>query len=186
MAAAQESLTEALFNAWSESDFKSFFDEHGIKVPQGSTRNEMIALARKHRASLVDQPTSSVASGYGAATSKAGNEFARATEDAQMKIDHLFNLAIEEWSDSRLKAFLDARGVSVPQGTKREELLAKVRLHRHKAATGYSAWTFDTWNKENLGYFPSAFVMIYWLFHFLTAVLAENTSRRRINRQCKT
>ncbi|KAL1958284.1 hypothetical protein VTO42DRAFT_4792 [Malbranchea cinnamomea] len=156
IAAAQETLTEALFNAWSESDFKKFFDEHGIKVPQGSTRNEMIALARKHRASLLDKPTSSLASGFGAATSKAGNEFARATEDAQMKMDDLFNSAINQWSDSRLKAYLDARGVPVPQGTKRDELLAKVRLHRHKASTGYSAWTFDTWSKENLGKYLSS------------------------------
>ncbi|WEW55105.1 hypothetical protein PRK78_000533 [Emydomyces testavorans] len=155
-AAAQESLTEALFNAWSESDFKKFFDEHGIKVPQGSRRNELVALARKHRKSLLQEPTSSISSLYGGATSKAGNEFARATEDAQMKADDLFNSAIEKWSDSRLKAYLDARGVPVPQGSKRDELLAKVRLNRHKATTGYSAWTFDTWNKENLGKYLSS------------------------------
>ncbi|EFW20497.1 conserved hypothetical protein [Coccidioides posadasii str. Silveira] len=155
-AAAQESLTEALFNAWSESDFKKFFDEHDIKVPQGSRRNELVALARKHRKSLLQEPTSSITSLYGAATSKAGNEFARATEDARMKIDDLFNSAIEQWSDSRLKAYLDARGVPVPQGSKRNDLLATVRLHSHKAATGYSAWTFDTWTKENLGKYLSS------------------------------
>lgn len=150
-AAAQESLTEALFNAWSDSDFKKFFDEHGIKVPQGSRRNELIALARKHKESLLHAPTASVTSAYGAATSKAGNEFAKATEDVKAKMDDLFNSAIEQWSNTRLKAYLDARGVPVPQGSKRDELLAKVRLNRHKAATGYSAWTFDTWTKENLG-----------------------------------
>merc|ERR1712093_550274 len=31
-----------------------------------------------------------------------------------------------------------------------DELLAAVRLNRHKAATGWSAWTFDTWTTENL------------------------------------
>lgn len=151
-AAAQQSLTEALFNAWSESDFKKFFDEHGIKVPQGSTRNELVALARKHRSSLINEPTSSASSAYGAATSKAGNEFARATDDAQARIDELFDAATEKWSDARLKGYLDARGVPVPQPTTRDQLLAKVRLNRHKAATGFSTWTFDTWNKENLGY----------------------------------
>ncbi|PGH17779.1 hypothetical protein AJ79_00920 [Helicocarpus griseus UAMH5409] len=154
--AAQATLTEALFNAWSDSDFKKFFDEHGIKVPQGSKRNELIALARKHRASLLQTPTSSVTSAYGAATSKAGNEFARATEDAQLKTEDMFNAAINQWSDSRLKAYLDARGVPVPQATKRDELLAKVRLHKNKAMTGYSAWTFDTWTKENLGKYLSS------------------------------
>ncbi|OAX84257.1 hypothetical protein ACJ72_01372 [Emergomyces africanus] len=154
--AAQNTLSEALFNAWSESDFKEFFDKHGIKVPQGSKRNELIALARKHRASLVLNPTSSIKSAYGAATSNAGNEFARATEDAQLKTENLFNSAINQWSDSRLKAYLDARGVPVPQTTKRDELLAKVRLHKNKAMTGYSAWTFDTWTKENLGKYLSS------------------------------
>jgi len=156
MAAAQESLTEALFNAWSESDFKKFFDEHGIKVPQGSTRNELLALARKHRTALLDDPTSSATSAFGAATSKAGNEAAKATEDAKMKADDLFNEAINQWSDSRLKGFLDARGIPLPQPTTRDQLLSAVRLHKHKAATGYSAWTFDTWNKENLGKYLSA------------------------------
>ncbi|EGC40955.1 conserved hypothetical protein [Histoplasma capsulatum var. duboisii H88] len=154
--AAQKSLSEALFNAWSESEFKEFFDKHGIKVPQGSRRNELIALARKHRASLLQKPTASVTHAYGAATSKAGNEFARATEDVRLRAADMFNSAISQWSDSRLKAYLDARGVQVPQGTKRDELLAKVRLHRRKAMTGFSAWTFDTWTKENLGKYMSS------------------------------
>ncbi|EGE80179.1 hypothetical protein, variant [Blastomyces dermatitidis ER-3] len=154
--AAQRTLSEALFNAWSESDFKEFFDKHGIKVPQGSKRNELIALARKHRASLVQDPTASLTSAFGAATSNAGNEFARATEDAELKAEDMFNSAINKWSDSRLKAYLDARGVPVPQATKRDELLARVRLNRHKAITGYSAWTFDTWTKENLGKYLSS------------------------------
>jgi ribosomal protein L12E/L44/L45/RPP1/RPP2 len=150
-------LSEALFNAWSDSDLKKFLDEHGVKVPQGSKRNELLALARKHRASLISQAStasataaSSAASIIGAATSKAGNEFARETEDAQLKAEDAFNSAIQAWSDSRLKAFLDARGVPVPQGGKRDELLAHVRLQKHKAATGYSAWTFDTWTTDNL------------------------------------
>merc|ERR1711939_629676 len=53
-------------------------------------------------------------------------------------------------SESRLKAYLDSRGVPVPQGSKRDELLAQVRLNKHKAATGWSAWTFDTWTVDNL------------------------------------
>jgi len=156
-AAAQQSLSDTLFNVWSDSDLKKFLDEHGVKVPQGSKRNELIALARKHRhsllsrASTVSSTASEAASSIiGAATSKAGNEFARATDNAKLKAEDAFDTAVETWSDSRLKAFLDARGIPVPHGGKREELLAKVRLNKHKAATGYSAWTFDTWNMENL------------------------------------
>lgn len=150
-ASAQESLSDALFDAWSDSQLKEFFDSRGIKVPQGSKRNELIALARKHRSSLNGENiSSSAASAYGAATSKAGNQYAKATDDAQLKSEDTFNSVVGTWSDSRLKAFLDARGVPVPQGGKRDDLLSKVRLHKHKAASSYSAWTFDTWTVDNL------------------------------------
>lgn len=150
-AAAQESLTDSLFQSWSDSDFKAFFDKNNIKVPQGSKRNELVALARKHRAYLLgDTVSASAASAFGAATTKAGNQYAQATDDAQLKAQDASDSVISTWSDSALKEWLDARGVPVPQSGKRDELLAKVRLNRHKAATGWGAWTFDTWTAENL------------------------------------
>lgn len=149
--AAQQSLSDAVFDAWSDSQIKEWADQNGIKVPQGSKRNELIALARKHRSSLTgDNVLSSASSAFGAASTKAGNEFAKATDDASLKAEDAFNTAVGTWSNSRLKGFLDARGVPVPQGGKKDELLAAVRLHKNKAASGYSAWTYDTWTTENL------------------------------------
>lgn len=151
---AQAGLSDSLFDAWSESKLKEFLDEHGIPVPQGSKKNELLALARKNRASLTGNAAStasgSAASAYGAATSSAGNAYAQATDAAASSIDDIFQAATNTWSESRLKAFLDSRGVPVPQSGSRDELLASVRLNKHKAATGYSAWTFDTWTTENL------------------------------------
>jgi hypothetical protein len=151
---ATASLSDALFDAWSDSKLKEFLDSHGVPVPQGSKKNELIALARKHRAQLVGNEASSVsgsaASAFGAATSKAGNQYAKATDDASLAADDLFNSAVDTWSESRLKAFLDARGVPVPQGSKKDELVKQVRLNKHKAQSGWSAWTFDTWTSENL------------------------------------
>lgn len=175
--AAQSSLSEALFNAWSDSELKKFLDEHDINVPQGSKRNELIALARKNRKYLVDEAHSlsaSATSAYGAATSKAGNEWARATDDAQLKAEDAFDAVVAEWSNSRLKAYLDARGIPVPQSSKRNELLSKVRLHKHKAVTGYSAWTFDTWTTENLQYVAN-------LYYSITIL----TSLQKISRFCQ-
>lgn len=51
-----------------------------------------------------------------------------------------------------MKAYLDSRGIPAPQSGRKDELLAAVRLNRHKAATGWSAWTFDTWTVDNLKY----------------------------------
>ena len=141
---AQASLSNALFDSWSDSKLKEFLDKNGIPVPQGSKKNELIALARKNSAKLTGNDASSAsasgASAYGAATSRAGNEYAKATDDASAKADGAFNDAIDTWNESRLKAFLDSRGVPVPQGSKKNELVKQVRLHKHKAATGYSAW----------------------------------------------
>ena len=122
-----------------------------MPVPQGSRRNELVALARKHRDLLTAEGISaSAASAFGAATSNAGNAYAQSTQAATDTVNQGFEKAIGTWSDTRLKAFLDERGVAVPQNGKRDELLATVRLHKHKASTGYSAWTFDTWTNENL------------------------------------
>ena len=159
--AAKESLSDQLLNAWSDSQIKEWADKNGIKVPQGSKRNELLALARKHRDSLTgDNVASSASSAFGAATTKAGNQFAQATDDAQLKGEEAFNAAIGTWSDSRLKAFLDARGVPVPQSGKKDDLLASVRLNKHKATTGYSAWTFDTWTTENLKWVSASKITI--------------------------
>jgi len=86
-AAAQQSLSDALLDSWSDSQIKEWADKNGIKVPQGSKRNELLALARKHRARLYGDSASATAkslsasgaSAYGAATSKANNEYASAT-----------------------------------------------------------------------------------------------------------
>jgi hypothetical protein len=161
-AAAAQTLSDKLLDSWSDSQIKEWADKNGIKVPQGSKRNELLAIARKHRAQLTgdnvsysaksaaSKASASGASAFGAATSSAGNQFAKATDDAQLKAEDLFNSAVGTWSESRLKAYLDSRGVPVPQSGKKDELLAAVRLNRHKAATGWSAWTFDTWTLENL------------------------------------
>jgi hypothetical protein len=54
------------------------------------------------------------------------------------------------WSDSRLKAYLDARGVKVPQNGKRDEILALARRYKYLAESQYGQWTFETWSLEDL------------------------------------
>jgi len=159
---AAQTLSDKLLDSWSDSQIKQWADENGINVPQGSKRQELLAIARKHRAQLAgdnvsnsaksaaSKASSSGASAFGAATSSAGNQYAKATDDAQLKADNVFDSAVGTWSESRLKAYLDSRGVPVPQSGKRDELVAAVRLNKHKAATGWSAWTFDTWTVDNL------------------------------------
>lgn len=140
-----------LIDSWSESQLKEFADKNGIPVPQGSKVNELRALVRKHRAEILgDNVSGSAASVFGAATSKVGNQYAKATNDASLAAQDAFNSVVDTWSDSRLKAYLDARGVPVPHASKTDELRALVRKNSHKAWSGWNAWTFDDLSTEKL------------------------------------
>ena len=147
----KESITDTIFDTWSDSELKRWCDKNGIKVPQGSSRNELIALARRNKAYLSDDTiNASISAYYNFATNTAVSAYSKATDTISEVTQDVFDKAIEVWSDTRLKAYLDSRGVPAPQNGNRDELLAKVRLHRHKIANGYGTWTFDTWTYEDL------------------------------------
>jgi len=104
-AAATQSFSEALLDAWSDSQIKEWCDKNGIKVPQGSRRNELIALARRNWAKVYGgNAASSASSFYGAATSNANNQFAKATDDASLYTNQLYSQALDyfDWVTSQL------------------------------------------------------------------------------------
>lgn len=149
--AAYATLTDMIIDAWGESQLKEFCDKNSIRVPQGTKENELRVLVRKHRADILgDNVQAKASSAFGAATSNARNEFARATDSASLAAEDAFNQATAKWSESRLKSYLDARGVPVPQGSSLDQLRALVRKHSHKAASGWQAWTFDDLSYSNL------------------------------------
>lgn len=149
--AAYATLTDKIIDAWGESQLKEFADKNNIPVPQGSKVNELRALVRKHRAQILgDSASASGASAFGAATSNVGNQYTKATDSASLAYQEAFNGAIGTWTESRLKAYLDARGVPVPHGSKTDELRALVRKNAHKAGSGYNSWTWDDLSVDNL------------------------------------
>ncbi|KAG7287682.1 hypothetical protein NEMBOFW57_007195 [Staphylotrichum longicolle] len=148
---AYAALTDKLIDSWSESQLKEFCDKNSINVPQGTKLNQLRALVRKHRAEIMgDTVAGTAASAFGAATSNIGSAAAKATDTASKAAQDAFDKVVDTWSDSRLKGYLDARGVPVPQGTKTNELRALVRKNAHKAASGWTAWTWDDLSIENL------------------------------------
>ncbi|KAK1718718.1 uncharacterized protein BDZ83DRAFT_585907 [Colletotrichum acutatum] len=148
---AYATLTDMVIDAWSESQLKEFADKNGIPVPQGTKANELRALVRKHRADFLNSNIAGKAnSAFGAATSNVNQAAAKATDAASNAATEAFNEAVGTWSESRLKGYLGSRGVPVPQGSKTDELRALVRKNQHKAATGWSAWTYDDLSTENL------------------------------------
>ena len=101
-------------------------------------------------ASSAMSSTASVA--YDSASSAGVKYGAQVTDYLYHKKDEAFEAAIDSWSHSRLKAFLDARGIPVPQDSKIDKLRAAVRHNAHKAKVhaGFSDATFDTWSAEQL------------------------------------
>jgi hypothetical protein len=149
--AAYATLTDMIIDAWNESQLKEFADKNGIPVPQGTKLNELRALVRKNRAAIMgDTVASSASSAFGAATSNAQNQYAKATDSASLAAQDAFGQASNAWSESRLKSYLDARGIPVPQGSTTDQLRALVRKNTHKAASGWTAWTFDDFSYDNL------------------------------------
>lgn len=144
-------LTDKLINAWSESQLKEFCDKNGINVPQGTKLNQLRALVRKHRAEILgDTVTDTAKSAFGAATSNIESAYAKATDTASQALQDAFDKAVAAWSSTRLKAYLDARGVPVPQGSSADQLRALVRKHSRLAASGWQAWTWDDLTTANL------------------------------------
>jgi len=148
---AKDRTAEATFQKWSYSDLKQFLDKNGVEVPQNGKRDELIALARRNKAKLTgDTYSASVTSMYGAATSSVASAYSTATDYVVDVANSVADKSMEAWSDSRLKAFLDARGVKVPQNGKRDEYLALARRYKYVASTKYGGWTFETWSLEDL------------------------------------
>jgi len=113
---AVEYLSDALLNSWSDSQIKEWADKNGIKVPQGSKRNELLALARKHSAQLTgDNVSASAASAYGAATSSAGNFFAQQTANVVSQVNYWKDYALNQFglaSAEASKSFASASALA--------------------------------------------------------------------------
>ena len=111
---AQESLSNQLLESWSDSQVKEWLDKNGIPVPQGSKRNELSALARKHSARLAGTDVKNqAASAYGAATSSAGNYYAQATDDSYAGLRYYYDYALNQigFASADAKASLSSASV---------------------------------------------------------------------------
>jgi len=47
LAKQTDAAKDSMFDTWSDSELKAYLDSYGIPVPQGSTKNELKAYARK-------------------------------------------------------------------------------------------------------------------------------------------
>jgi len=106
-----------LYQSWSDSDLKLWLDERGVPVPQPSSRDKLIATIRRNSKTASDYASSQAAS------------MSKSASGAQQSLS---NQLLDSWSDSKLKEFLDKNNINVPQGSKRNELVALARKNYAK------------------------------------------------------
>lgn len=144
-------LKDSTIDAWDLSKLQEFCDANGIQVPHGSKVGDIRALIRQRSAQVMGTDAKGHASkAYKDGASAVSEKFEEATNAASEAAREAFSAATNTWSESRLKSYLDAHGVPVPHASKPDELRALVRKHGHKAASGWSAWTFDDLGRDEL------------------------------------
>jgi len=104
-----------LYESWSDSDLKEWLDTHGFPAPQPTARDKLIASVRRNSR---------------IAYLRMQEEAERSRKRAQEAYASVTDKLIDSWSESQLKEFCDKNSISVPQGTKLNQLRALVRKHR--------------------------------------------------------
>lgn len=124
---------------------KAKFQGKDAYLTASATVSSAASVAAEAASSLLEKRSAS-------ASSAAAKYAAQATDYAFRTKDEAFDAAVDSWSESRLKAYLDERGVPVPQAGKVDQLRALVRHNAHKAKvrTGFSDAIFDTWSTDQL------------------------------------
>lgn len=152
-----------LYSQWSDSDLKAWLDERGVPVPQPSNRDKLIASLRRNSKIAAD---------------KASAQYASASKSASAAAESLSDQLLESWSDSQIKEWADRNGIKVPQGSKRNELIALARKHsasltgnnaKDSAASAYGAATSSAGN-----YYAEATQGAYGQFRYIYDVIANN------------
>jgi hypothetical protein len=101
---ATDAAKSNVFDTWSESELKAYLDSYGIPAPQGSTLNELVALARRQHMYFK----------YGT-TTPSGTLFAKVRENV---------LGGWDWVASQLRIGSDAakkKAEEVEEAAKREK-----------------------------------------------------------------
>uniref|UniRef100_A0A060SW23 ARAD1A01738p n=1 Tax=Blastobotrys adeninivorans TaxID=409370 RepID=A0A060SW23_BLAAD len=140
-------LRDDAVDTWTSSQLKEWADIHGIPVPQGSKKAELQAIVRKNKAVFEED----VKSYLDEAAKTADSYLSKATEAVADAGNAFFDQSLNLWSDSRLRAFLAARGVQTPGKTSHKHLvqLAKENANK-KIKQAKGEWTFDTWSSDEI------------------------------------
>lgn len=148
-------IRDDVFNNWSASQLKAWADSHGLQAPQPSKTDEVVRFARRNKKLLQDDINEYTKRASENATpyiNKASDQISQTSKDVSQAGRDFFDASVAKWSDSRLKGFLDARGIQIGPKTSREKLVDLVQKNKNKVIkdTNLGPWSFDAWSTEEL------------------------------------
>lgn len=147
---ASGKVKDTVFDTWSESQLKSWLEAKGIAISSATpSKNELLKLARHHR-SLLKQDLDSTTSGVKDSYNKIIDSASNTKDTVTSRSAEIFKAATDSWSDSRLKEFLQARGIIAPENTPTERLKQLVFQNRQKPVASYDYWSFESWSLKDL------------------------------------
>jgi len=139
-------LRDDIFNTWSQSQLKAWADIHGLEVPQTSKRDELLSFYRRHKYLLqqdIDEFVDYASKNAVPYLSKVPSEVEQQFRNAK---DSFFEL----WDDSRLKAFLDAQGVTGYEKSTKDKLIALAKERKQKINQVWDSYDFEKWSVPKL------------------------------------
>lgn len=139
-------VRDDVFKSWNDAQVAAWAKAHDL-YDETYSADELRSIAEKNRQLLADDVRA-----YANKAQKTAEPYISKTkENVAQAASDLFDSTVAAWSESRLKAFLDARAIPVPQASKKDELVALVRRNKHKAVQQTQpsgSWWFDTWSTD--------------------------------------
>lgn len=139
-------VKDSVIESLDPESLKDWLEAHGVTDAASQT----VETAKQHKDWLLEdiRDYAEYSQDFASALLSKGKEFFSG------KADELSDAVFNTWSDSRVKEFLDARGVNVPQGSSRNELNALAARFKHSLPVNVNGpagqFWFDGWSREEL------------------------------------
>ena len=118
------------FSSWDDSRLREFLLEQGV-VPPSGPRDQLVLLAKQKYTTLPTDASS---------TSSASSVVS--TKDVVSKLDDSKDYIYSSWDDSKIRKFLQDKGVESATGLTRQQLLKKMReVYASAADPIWDAWS---------------------------------------------
>lgn len=141
-----QQVRDDIFDTWDESQLRQWLESHQIDVP--AKYDQAKAVAQKHKDLLAED----IRIWLDEVGETANPLLSKSKEQLLQAKDAVFVQTAQTWSDSRLREFLEARGVFDYADATRDQLLDAVTKYRDWAVNYNSlgSWSFDSFNSEDI------------------------------------